>query len=143
MKMHADEVMTDVTLVQNLLTGQFPHWADLPIQPVPSAGTDNALYRFGPDLVVRLPRIYWAIDQIAKERCWLPKLRPQLPLEIPKQIAIGQPDAGYPWEWQSTNGSMVRMFPWIKLLILVRPRWRSPNFSKPYSKLILLMDPQL
>jgi len=37
--MHADEVDTDVSLVRRLLAAQFPHWADLPIEPVPSAGT--------------------------------------------------------------------------------------------------------
>jgi len=51
--MHADEVDTDVALVRRLFAVQFPQWADLPIQPVPSAGTDNALYRLGDDLVER------------------------------------------------------------------------------------------
>jgi hypothetical protein len=32
-------------------------WADLPIAPVQSAGTDNAIYRLGDDMAVRLPRI--------------------------------------------------------------------------------------
>lgn len=44
-KMHVDEVDTSVSLVVRLLAAQFPQWADLPIEPVPSAGTDNALYR--------------------------------------------------------------------------------------------------
>ena len=52
-RMHADEIDTDAGLVRRLLAGQFPQWADLPIAPVPSAGTDNALYRLGADLVVR------------------------------------------------------------------------------------------
>ena len=42
-KMHADEVHTDVALVARLLAAQFPQWAGLPIEPVRSAGTDNAL----------------------------------------------------------------------------------------------------
>ena len=42
-KMHHDEVDTDVSLVGRLLAAQFPQWADLPIEPVRSAGTDNAL----------------------------------------------------------------------------------------------------
>ena len=46
-RMHADEVDTDATLVRRLLIAQFPQWADLPIEPVPSAGTDNAIYRLG------------------------------------------------------------------------------------------------
>ena len=60
-KLHAGEVDTDVSLVRRLLAAQFPHWADLPIEPVPSAGTDNAIYRLGDDLAVRLSRIHWAV----------------------------------------------------------------------------------
>ena len=55
-KMHDDEVDTDTSLVRRLVAAQFPRWADLPIQPVLFGGTDNALYRLGDDLVVRLPR---------------------------------------------------------------------------------------
>ena len=42
-RMHADEVDIDVGLVVRLLAAQFPQWAGLPVRPVPSAGTDNAL----------------------------------------------------------------------------------------------------
>src|SRR3989441_4764266 len=48
-KMHVDEVDVDVSLVGRLLTAQFPQRADLPIEPVHSAGTDNAIYRVGSD----------------------------------------------------------------------------------------------
>ena len=98
-KMHADEVATDTALVRRLVAGQFPHWADLPIAPVPSAGTDNALYRLGDDLVVRMPRIAWATGQIERERRWLPVLAPHLPLAIPEPLAVGEPAEGFPWGW--------------------------------------------
>jgi aminoglycoside phosphotransferase (APT) family kinase protein len=98
-KMHADEIGTDVALVRRLLAGQFPHWADLPIDLVDSYGTDHDIYRLGDDLAARLPRIGWATRQAAKEAAWLPKLAPQLPLAIPKQLARGQPAEGYPFEW--------------------------------------------
>ncbi len=98
-RMHVNEVDTSVDLVQRLLATQFPHWAELPLVPVPSAGTDNALYRLGVDLVVRLPRIEWAMGQIEKERVWLPRLAPALPLALPEQVAIGSPAEGYPWQW--------------------------------------------
>jgi aminoglycoside phosphotransferase (APT) family kinase protein len=97
--MHADEIPTDVGLVRRLLAAQFPQWASLSLTPVPSAGTDNAIYRLGDDLAVRLPRIHWATGQVAKERAWLPKLAPLLPLQLPEQLAIGAPDAGYPYQW--------------------------------------------
>jgi len=97
--MHADEVDTDVSLVRRLLTAQFPRWAGLPIEPVPSAGTDHALYRLGDDMAVRLPRIGWATGQAEKERQWLPKLAEQLPLAIPAPLAKGTPGESYPWDW--------------------------------------------
>jgi aminoglycoside phosphotransferase (APT) family kinase protein len=98
-KMHVDEVDIDVSLVGRLLTAQFPQWADLPIVPVHSAGTDNAIYRVGSDLAVRLPRIEGATGQVDKEQQWLPRLAPHLPLAIPVPRALGTPGEGYPWQW--------------------------------------------
>jgi len=98
-KMHTDEVDTDVSLVGRLLAAQFPQWAELPIDPVPSAGTDNALYRLGADMAVRLPRIQWATGQVTQEQQWLPRLAPFLPLAIPLPLAKGRPGQGYPWHW--------------------------------------------
>lgn len=97
--MHADEVPIDATLVKQLIKTQFPKWADFPIQRVKSTGTDNALYRLGDTMVVRLPRINWAIDQIKKENQWLPKFAPHLPFEIPTPLVTGMPDETYPWNW--------------------------------------------
>ncbi len=59
-RLHADEVETDISLVGRLLAARFPRWAEHPIEPVPSAGTDNVLYRLGDEMVVRLPRIHRA-----------------------------------------------------------------------------------
>jgi aminoglycoside phosphotransferase (APT) family kinase protein len=97
--MHAGEVNTDAALARRLLVAQCPQWADLPITPVPSAGTDNTLYRLGDDLAVRLPRIYWAEGQADKEREWLPRLAPLLPLRVPAPLFRGEPGAGYPYPW--------------------------------------------
>jgi aminoglycoside phosphotransferase (APT) family kinase protein len=97
--MHDNEVMTDETLVRRLLAAQFPEWAELPIVRVRSAGTDNAIYRLGDELAVRLPRIDWAIEAIEKECRWLPYLAPQLPLPVPVPLAMGEPGEGYPWHW--------------------------------------------
>jgi aminoglycoside phosphotransferase (APT) family kinase protein len=97
--MLANDVDTDVPLVRRLLTAQFPQWGDLSIEPVPSDGTDNALYRLGDELVVRLPRIASAVEQVEKEQGWLPRLAPLLPLAIPVPVAKGTPAEGYPWVW--------------------------------------------
>ena len=98
-RMHDDEVDTDEVLVRRLLATQHPQWADLPIERVRSAGTDNALYRLGDDLAVRLPRIGWAVDHVAKEQTWLPVLEPHLPLPIPVPVAPGRPDDTFPYPW--------------------------------------------
>lgn len=98
-KMHADEVDTDAALVRRLLAAQFPRWADLPIAPVPSAGTDNALYRLGDDYVVRLPRILRAAETMEKEVEWVPRLAPLLPLPVSVPLAQGTPSDGFPWLW--------------------------------------------
>ena len=114
-KMHADEVDTDVSLVGRLLATQFPQWADLPIEPVASAGTDNAIYRLGEDMAVRLPRRPGATEQVEKEHRWLPILAPLLPLAVPLPLAKGIPAEGYPWHWsvvrwlEGENATMERI----------------------------------
>ena len=44
----------------------FPQWADLPIEPLHSPGTDKAIYRLGDDMAVRLARFHWATGQVHK-----------------------------------------------------------------------------
>ena len=97
--MHTDEVHTDEALVRGLLAMQLPEWASLPIERVPSSGTDNALYRLGDDMVVRLPRIHWAVAGLERELEWLPLLGPRLPVKTPTPLATGSPDDEYPWPW--------------------------------------------
>lgn len=97
--MHEDEADVDIPLVRRLLVAQFPQWADLPVERVASAGTDNAIYRLGHDMAVRLPRIEAATAQVDKEHRWLPRLAPQLPLAIPIPLAEGRAAHGYPWRW--------------------------------------------
>jgi aminoglycoside phosphotransferase (APT) family kinase protein len=98
-KLHPGEADIDGDLVRRLLAAQFPEWAGLAIGRVPSAGTSNALYRLGDDMVVRLPLIGGSDGQIAKEHRWLPWLAPRLPLAIPEPLAAGEPGEGYPWQW--------------------------------------------
>ena len=98
-KMHADEIVTDVSLVRRLLAAQFPQWTDLTLELVRSAGTDNAIYKLGDDMAVRLPRVDWAIAQVDKEQQWLPRLASHLPLAIPLPVGLGMPGEDYPWRW--------------------------------------------
>jgi aminoglycoside phosphotransferase (APT) family kinase protein len=97
--MHADEVDIDGALVRRLVATQFPAWGRLPIERVSSSGTDNALFRLGEEMVVRLPRRERDVQALAKERRWLPELAPHLSLAIPIPLAEGEPGEGYPFEW--------------------------------------------
>jgi len=94
-----DGVLIDADLVRRLLAAQFPHWAELPLSPVPLSGMDNATFRLGDDLSVRLPRYsHWA-GQVEREHTWLPRLAPRLPLPVSEPMAKGQPGEGYPFPW--------------------------------------------
>lgn len=102
-KMHENEFHIDESLVHKLIAHQFPHWANLRLKSVPSAGTDNALYRLGEDKLVRLPRIDWAVENVDKEFKWLPKIAPFLPFSIPLPLEKGRPTKEYPWPWSVYN----------------------------------------
>ena len=97
--MHDDEVEVTDAVVRRLVDGQFPDWAGRPLRRLPSTGTDNALYRLGDDLGIRLPRIHWAVQQVEREVNWLPRLAPHVSAPVPPPVAIGEPDHGYPFPW--------------------------------------------
>ena len=95
----ATKVDINVSLVGQLVTAQFPQWADLPIKPVEFDGWDNRTFRLGEDMAVRLPSAECYSGQVEKEHRWVPRLAPLLPLPIPVPLAMGVPAAGYPWHW--------------------------------------------
>lgn len=97
MKVHSDEVHTDVGLVRRLITAQFPQWAALSIEQVVATGTVSALYRLGDDMVVRLPRR--SAPDIDREHATLTRLGPHVPVAIPTPLAKGRPTDDYLFEW--------------------------------------------
>jgi aminoglycoside phosphotransferase (APT) family kinase protein len=97
--MFPDEVDIDASLVGRLIAGQFPRWAGLPLTEVRSAGTDNAIYRLGGELAVRLPRLGRSAVDVDKEQRWLPRLAPSLPLAVPVPVGRGVPAEGFPYPW--------------------------------------------
>ncbi len=92
-------LIIDESLVQRLVSTQFPEWRDLPIKSVKRQGWDNRTFHLGEHLLVRLPSDVNYALQVEKEQLWLPKLAPFLPLPIPVPVAMGQPAEGYPWKW--------------------------------------------
>lgn len=98
-KLHDDQLDIDEQLVRQLLRDQFPQWSGLPLAAVPTAGTENAIYRLGDQMAVRLPYRPGKKEQIDKLDLWLPKLAPRLPLAIPTPVARGEPTKAYPAAW--------------------------------------------
>jgi aminoglycoside phosphotransferase (APT) family kinase protein len=98
--MDADEVEIDEALVRLLLGNQFPDWAYRPLRRVEPEGTDNAIFRLGEDLSVRLPRRRGPTQPGGKLFDWLPTLAPLLPLAIPVPVAQGHPTLDYPSFWE-------------------------------------------
>jgi len=98
-RIHADQIDTDESLVRRLLADQFPRWAHLPVTAVPTSGTENAIYRLGDEMVVRLSYRPGKDDQVDKLDRWLPRFAPHLPLSIPEPLARGAPTQQYPAAW--------------------------------------------
>jgi aminoglycoside phosphotransferase (APT) family kinase protein len=92
------EVEINISLVIELLQEQHPDLAQLPIHLV-DAGWDNAMFRLGEELSIRLPRRQIAATLIENEQTWLPKIAPRLPIPVPNPYRIGQPGGNYPWPW--------------------------------------------
>jgi aminoglycoside phosphotransferase (APT) family kinase protein len=86
-------------LVSQLVAAQFPEWSHLPVRPVEADGWDNATFRLGEEMSVRLPSAADYVPAIEKEHRWLPVLAPQLPLPVPRPLAMGRPGFGYEWPW--------------------------------------------
>jgi aminoglycoside phosphotransferase (APT) family kinase protein len=104
-RMHQDEVSITEATVRSLLSAQFPEWSGRSLVRLRDSGTDNAIYRLGYDLGIRMPRIGWAVQQIDKEFGWLGKLAHYLPAALPVPIAKGEPGSGYPYPWL--------VYPWL------------------------------
>lgn len=100
----AADIVIDVDLVRNLLSEQYSDLAQLPIRPG-EVGFDNAIFRLGDELCVRLPRRQVAAPLIEHEQAWLPLLAEQLAIAIPVPLRIGLPSPIYPWRWS--------VLPWL------------------------------
>ncbi len=85
--------------VQQLVSNQFPQWADRPVRPVTKGGWDNHTFHLGDDLLVRLPSAAEYAAAVEKEHRWLPVLAPSLPLPIPAPLGRGAPTPDFPFPW--------------------------------------------
>lgn len=94
-----DRALITPSLVSSLVASQFPQWAHLPVREVDLDGWDNATFRLGDGLSVRLPSADGYVPQVEKEHRWLPVLAPQLPRAIPQPLAMGAPGPDFPRPW--------------------------------------------
>jgi aminoglycoside phosphotransferase (APT) family kinase protein len=97
--MHIDELAIDEALVRRLLAEQFPHWMGMPVARVEPSGTDNAIFRLGDAMSVRLARRNGPTAAGGTELEWLPRLASMLPVEVSLPVAQGRPSSEYPWFW--------------------------------------------
>ena len=101
----AADIEIDEALVRSLLREQQPDPAELPLGEIDS-GWDNAMFRLGEDLAVRLPRRLAATKLIEHEQEWLPQLAPLLPIAVPAPVRVGRPAENYPARWS--------IVPWMR-----------------------------
>lgn len=93
----SDELIPhDVELIRARLARHAPHWADLAVSETATRGTDNAMYRLGPALALRVPRRVSAKGLLAKEAAWLLRFGP-LSLAIPRPHLMIAPEPGSPY----------------------------------------------
>ncbi|MFE6733834.1 aminoglycoside phosphotransferase family protein [Microbacterium sp. NPDC057650] len=93
--------------VRALLRSDAPHLADLPLTLV-ADGWDNAIWRLGEDLAVRVPRREIAVPLITHEQRALPEIGPRLAaagILTPVPVIAGRATAAFPWPWS--------VIPWI------------------------------
>ncbi|MFJ8038961.1 aminoglycoside phosphotransferase family protein [Kitasatospora sp. NPDC096147] len=94
------DVHTDATeaLLRELLRDQHPDLAELPLHEV-AGGWGNQMWRLGGELALRVQRMDTSPAPQLKERHWLPRLAPQLPLPIPVPLRDGAPSDRFPKLW--------------------------------------------
>ncbi len=101
--MHADQVDVSVGVVSALVAEQFPQWRDLPVRPLPSGGTVNALFRLGPDIVLRFPLLPSTDPELRaelrREQEHALLLGAHLPVAVPEPLGLGEPGDGYLGPW--------------------------------------------
>lgn len=96
--MQSDEIHIDARLVRRLLREQHEDLATLELRPCGS-GLDNAMFRLGERLAVRLPKRVAAAPFLLVERAWLPVIANRLATSTPIPVREGLPSRAYPWHW--------------------------------------------
>jgi aminoglycoside phosphotransferase (APT) family kinase protein len=101
--MHANQLTVSPGTVRALVDRQFPQWRGLPVRPVASRGTVNAIFRIGDRLTARFPL---QPGDPAAVGAWLAReaeaareLAGRVRFPTPEPVALGEPGPGYPLPW--------------------------------------------
>ncbi|MBS1847806.1 MAG: phosphotransferase [Actinobacteria bacterium] len=92
------------TLAHALVAEQHPDLAERAVI-LADSGWDNAVFRLGDDLALRIPRRVEGAVLIDHERAWLPTILDGVPdfatggLDASAHVRDGDPGCGYPWGW--------------------------------------------
>ncbi|MFE4833562.1 aminoglycoside phosphotransferase family protein [Arthrobacter sp. NPDC056691] len=98
-------VEVSAAVVHALLRDQRPDLAGRSLERAAN-GWDNATFRLGADLAVRLPRRDEAVPLILHEQRYLPGIANRSPVPVPVPVHAGRPTSDFPWPW-----SIVRWVP--------------------------------
>lgn len=103
MMMHDGQVELSLGDVASLVAREFPDWRALPIAAVPSGGTVNALYRVGPDAMVRFPLVpgdgLETRTELLAEQSWVRHVADHVPVDVPEPLGLGRPGPEYAGYW--------------------------------------------
>lgn len=101
--MHEDQVDLPIQVVSGLVGQQFPQWRELPLQPVTSHGTVNALFRLGEELVLRFPLQLGSADRVRRglirEQESSRRAAQVTQFAVPEPVALGEAGDGYDGTW--------------------------------------------
>lgn len=102
--MHPGQLTISPAVVETLIAEQFPQWKGMPIQSVSSAGTVNAIFRVGEQVVARFrlepsEDIEWVRQELEMEAAAAEELDGRTRFATPTPLGIGHPGAGYPLPW--------------------------------------------
>ena len=105
LRMHDDQVVIAASAVRIAIDDALPEARALPLRPLSSDGTINAVFRLGDEYVVRVPFIEWGADDAAREAIVLPRMAGALPIDVPELVLVGdpRPDLRVPWAWTVTR----------------------------------------
>lgn len=94
----AADITVTVDLVKALLSAQCPVLADLPVTPF-ATGWDNAMFRLGDSMMVRLPVREVAAPLIDNEIAHLARIDERVDLPLPSAVFAGSPSEEFPHSW--------------------------------------------